>query len=217
MKRITILLFATAISFQVFSQTSDLKYGVRFALGQSMFSDNLGGSSQLGRIAFNIGITTHIQFTNSFATSVDLHLCSKGTRISGTDESTSSLGVKTSSDYLRTFRLFYAEFPILPRYTISIKEKLKLNIFAGPSINFAVISATESKDGGTNSYSSNDIANVKTIEYAAVTGFSFNVTNSDLHQYFLDFRYSIPLSSVATISGKEISISYFAVGVGFLY
>ena len=214
MKRISTLLFVIILSTQVFSQTTDLKYGFRFALGEGMFNNNLGGNTQQGRIAFNLGLASYVQLAKHFAASVDLQLCSKGTRISGKDSTQNGLSI-TTTDYLRTFRLFYAEIPILARYTYAIKDNLNINAFAGPSINFAVISATESRDG-KNSYDSKDI-NVNTVEYAAIVGLSFNVVNSDTHQYFLDFRYSLPLSPVANIDGKDIKVPYFTLGIGYMY
>src|SRR4051794_16499837 len=121
MKNFSVLLFIIFLSCKSFSQNSgkplsvpsDLKYGVRLALGQSSFRESLGGT-QNDRLAFNVGLATYFQATTNFALSADLHLCSKGTRISGSDS--------TSSDYLRTFRLLYAEMPILARYSYPLTD-----------------------------------------------------------------------------------------------
>ena len=212
MKKTLFVFMLMALSGKAFSQASDLKYGFRFALGQSTFSNDLGGT-QDGRLAFNIGLATYVQLADKFGVSADLHLSSKGTRINGQD--TTNLGAKV--DYLRTFRLFYAELPLLARLTLPVKENIKFNLFVGPSINFVVISATETKEGGTSNYDAKDIKNVKTVQYDAVFGASFNILNSDKHMYFLDFRYNLPLTPVFVDNKQNINISYFSLGIGYLY
>lgn len=220
MKKLIILGILAIASTAAFAQSPGFHKGARFSLGEATFKDfNMENATTESKLLMSGGVSVTNQFTENFGLMADVLFTSKGAKASGTTES----GGAISSDkkYNDTYRLFYAELPIMAKLSVGT-DNFYIKGFAGPSINFNLLGTEtrvfEDPDyDRNNGYDNRPLNNLEVLEFSTVLGGGIDVINGAGQTFFVDFRVSNPLGVAGKIQGNDFKNSYFSIGIGYLY
>lgn len=218
---IVILLSATFFLFakNANAQETGFHYGARFGLGESkLISEGIDQSN--GKLLLSGGFTSTYQLTDFLGIGADLLVTSKGDKTQGTY--TSSGITSNSYAYTENFSMIYTEVPVTGKLSIPITKNLYLKGFAGPSMNFNLLSSSTRQYDNQNYNEENGYVNkplngTEVIEYSIIYGAGFDVIDNNQKMYFLDLRISKPISALGEINGESASNKYMNVSAGYMF
>lgn len=114
-------------------------------------------------------------------------------------------------------RLNYIDIPVVARYFLNLKGKVRPNLFLGG--NAAFLLDAKQKDRSVNGASQPDINNTRAfsaVEFGLVAGLGFNFKVAQGRWVQTDFRYQQGLTSIQAPGRNNATLAVlFAYGIGF--
>ncbi len=214
MKKLLILALAIT-SFSIANAQKGFYYGGLLGIGQSAFNSS-SLANQTNGLMLGGGIAGTYHFNKYFGIMANGILVSKGTRANGTKPAGGIFS--TPQDYEETYRLIYAEIPVMAKLRYGSKGFYG-KIFGGPSFNFN-LSGTydiDYKNSNNNDISGQKINSLKIMETALVYGAGIEVETEGSGLYSLEIRMSQGLTGVGrtTTGDKDIINQYFSICIGW--
>lgn len=215
----TIATCLVSISF-VFAQPAGFKYYTRGGIGTSTFMHHKN-STQVGKIAFNIGMAAHYQFNKNVGFIVEGNFVSKGSRISGIEPAVFPNSPKKYEDI---YKLFYAEIPLMLNLSYPVNDMLYVRGFSGFSYNLNILGTytRDYYDSNNDDIIEQKIQGLNLTEYSVIYGFGLTVVDKTEHHYNLDFRVNTALNSFGEIRNSENTIisgynNYYTIGISYSF
>jgi hypothetical protein len=130
--KITVLLLALVFATSVFAQsTIGLRAGVNLATMNNDPFEYANTDMDKGfMVGADIAIFSKINVTDIFSVQPEFHWVQKGVK--------STMTTTDNMDVKMTYRINYLELPVLARFDIEVGESVSFNIYAGPSVGYAL-------------------------------------------------------------------------------
>lgn len=235
MRGLTAVLVALFLSVG-FSHAQVVEVGLRGGANYATFKGDTGtldqgtASSEYGRrFGSRVGGLLLFSVTESFAVRTEVTYSRKGSTLdaSRTGRTRDGSLVRVSFDF--NFKYDYLDIPVLAEYSFEIGNRFQPQVFAGPSIGFALNSNLDSETtatvfdefGGSEEIDldveSPDSPDIETTDIGAVIGGGVSYLLDSGDSVFLDVRYNPSLTKVNSDADADLENEAITVGIGYSF
>lgn len=213
-KHIMLLLLTAAFATKASAQDHQLVLGSRVGIGVSQFS-----SSSDRVLWFGAGGTGDYPLGRHLGIMGEAWVQKGGAKYQGTETVSGVFGTRNYA-YQENFSIITAQIPLMPRISLG-GDGLRLNIFAGPAINFNLLGASsrtydDESYNNDNGYEGKQVESLELLHFSGLAGLGFSIPAGG-GTYFVDFRYGFGLTPTLKTNNQDQQINYFAITGGLAF
>ncbi len=215
MKRLVFTMALVVFGTALMAQSPGFRAGTRIGIGNAVFiSENQAYENQIGKIAFQAGVSGGQQFTNNFGLEIDGLLHFRGAKYTDSEQVSTFGG---EEDFTQIVRTLYVDVPILAKVSFGTSD-FRVKGYAGPSINFLLYAEEERKfddpDVDRNNGYINDISSFQTNNLGYVYGIGLETETTGGSIFYVDFRVQEDLRSAGNYNGESFKQRVVGLSVG---
>jgi opacity protein-like surface antigen len=233
MRELTAVLVALFLSVG-FSHAQVVEVGLRGGANYATFKGETGaldqGTSEYGRrLGGRAGGLLLFGVTESFAVRTEVTYSRKGSTFDASNarETRNGALLRLSLDF--NFKYDYLDIPILAEYSFETGSRFQPQVFAGPSIGFALSSNLDSEITATvfdqlgrereidPPVESPDSPDIETTDIGAVIGGGVSYILDSGDSVFLDVRFNPSLTKVNSDGDADLENETITVGIGYSF
>lgn len=210
MKKFQVFFLFTLLSGAVLAQERGFRIGPKVMIGTANFTSYNTQGSIDSKLLLGGGLHGGYQFVKMFAIEAELMYVSKGSKVSGTENS--GIIISNPERYNTDYRLGYIEIPVMGKISLPLGN-FYLKAYGGPSFNYNVYSkyTTEFEKKNTQN---GDMKNINVMELALVLGAGFDIDAGDGGLYSIDVRLSQANDSGQDNNNVNFSNRYVGLSLG---